>query len=403
MDSVIFLGTKKSGSSREAIIKAKNLGYHTIVLTDNERQIQDRNSYPEIDSMLKCDFSEIDKIKEIINYLVIWQIDVRAIVSFIDPFCSVAAKLSNDYKLSNFSYDAMEKMQNKLLCREVLKNSIYNPKYKVLDKNNFDDYTGISRMLPVVIKYIESNGSKDVYLSNDLESYKQYVNRLFNQYKNCIILVEEFLDGKQYIVEAVAFNNKITIEAIIEQEIKFINDHFIITGYSLGIDYPDPFYNKLKRAVVEILELHHFENGPCHLEMRYVKGEWKLVEINPRISGAGMNQFLEIGLGYSLVEEHLKLSLNLSPNFKPRHEINTFAEYVILDREGILERITGRTQVMRSEGIKYIYIKPRKGTYLTTPTSLGNRYAFVIATGESKDIAMNNAKQAASKIKFHLR
>jgi biotin carboxylase len=352
--------------------------------------------------MLKCNFSDIDNIKEVINYLVTWQIDVRAIVSFIDPFCSLAAKLSNDYNLSNFSYDAMEKMQNKLLCREVLNNSIYNPKYKVLDQNNFDDYTGINKMLPVVIKYIKSNGSKDVYFSNDLESYKQYVNHLFKQYKNCIILVEEFLDGKQYIVEAVAINKKITIEAIIEQEIKFINDHFIITGYSLGIDYPDPFYNKLKKAVEEILELHHFENGPCHLEMRYVKGEWKLVEINPRISGAGMNQFLEIGLGYSLVEEHLKLSLNLSPNFKPRHEINTFAEYIILDREGILERITGRTQVMRSEGIKFIYIKPRRGTYLMTPTSLGNRYAFVIATGESKDIAMKNAKRAASKIIFHL-
>ena len=399
---MIFLGTKKSGSSRDAIIKAKDLGYHTIVLTDNEKQILDKRSYPEIDSMLRCDFGDIDKIKELINYLVTWQIDVRAIVSFIDPYCSIAAKLSNEYNLSNFSYLAMEKMQNKLLCREVLKNSMYNPKYIVLDKNNYQDYNGIKEMLPVVIKYIESKGSKDVYFCNSLETYVQYVNQLFKQYKNCIILVEEFLDGKQYIVEAVAINNQIIIEAIIEQEIKFINDHFIITGYSLGINYPEPFFKKLKYAVDEILELHKFENGPCHLEMRYVKGEWKLIEINPRISGAGMNQFLEIGLGYSLVEEHLKLSLNLSPNFKPRHEINTFAEYVILDTEGTLERITGRTQVLRSDGVKYVYVKPRKGSYLTTPTSLGNRYAFVIAIWDSKDKAMKNAKNAASKINFHL-
>ena len=325
---MIFFGTKKSGSSRDAIIKA--------------------------------------------------------IVSFVDPYCALAAKLSNEYNLSNFSFTAMEKMQNKLLCREVLKDSKYNPQYKVLNEDNYRDYKDIKNMLPVVIKYIESNGSKDVYFCDNMDSYRQYVNHLFKQYKNCIVLVEEFLDGQQYIVEAI--NNHIIIEAIIEQEIKFINDHFIITGYSLGIDYPEKFLTKLKITVNDILQLHNFENGPCHLEMRYVEGEWKLVEINPRISGAGMNQFLEIGLGYSLVEEHLKLSLNLSPNFKPRHEINTFAEYVILG----------------SDGVKYVYIKPKKGTFLTTPISLGNRYAFVIATGDSKDKARTNAKIAASKIKFHL-
>lgn len=239
-------------------------------------------------------------------------------------------------------------------------------------------------MLPVVIKYIESNGSKDVYFCNSLCCYQHYIDLVRSQYPNCIILVEEFLKGPQYIVEAVAINKKIVIEAIRKREIEFINNHFIITGYSLGFDYENKFYLKLKNTVEDILEQHELENGPCHLEMRLVNDEWKLIEINPRISCAGMNQLIEIGLGYSLVEEHLKFALNQKTNFIPRHQKNTFSEYVILNKRGILQRITGREQVLKCEGVKCVYVKPKKGTVLTPPISLGNRYAFVIATGGCK-------------------
>lgn len=351
--------------------------------------------------MLLCEFDNPEKIRRIITYLMKWS-DIKAIVSFIDPFCSLAAKFSNEFELSNFSYSAMEKMENKLLCRHVLDKTIYNPKYRIIDKNNYQDYDEISKMLPVVVKYIESNGSKDVYFCKNINSYHRYVQHLFNQYGNCICLVEEFLDGPQYIVEAAAINKHIIIEAIIEQEIEFVNDHFIITGYSLGLNYPKEFTSKLKTAVDEILKLHNFENGPCHLEMRNVNDCWKLIEINPRISGAGMNNFLQIGLGYNLVEEHLKLSMNLDPNFEPRHEIHTFAEYITLNKNGTLERITGRDRVLESEGVKFVFVKPKKGTYLTTPTSLGNRYAYIIATGDTKEKAKENAKSAASKMHFHL-
>ena len=296
----------------------------------------------------------------------------------------------------------MERMENKLLCRKGLEKTKYNPIYKVINKDNYQNYKDIMNLLPVVVKYNESNGSKDVYYCKNIEAYRNYVQKLFKQYSNGIVLVEEFLDGPQYIVEAVAINKKITIAAIIEQEIKFINDHFIITGYSLGLDYSKKFREKLKTTVEEILLALEFENGPCHLELRYVNGEWKLIEINPRISGAGMNKFLQIGLGYSLVEEHLKQALNTAINYSPRHKINTFAEYITLKHSGYLERITGKREVHQSEGVQYVYIKPKKGTYLTTPISLGNRYAYVIATGDTKESAKINAKNAARKIHFHL-
>ena len=48
-------------------------------------------------------------------------------------------------------------------------------------------------------------------------------------------------------------------------------------------------------------------NAACHLEFRYVYENWKLIEMNPRVSGGAMNRMIEEAFGINLVEETIKL------------------------------------------------------------------------------------------------
>ena len=57
-------------------------------------------------------------------------------------------------------------------------------------------------------------------------------------------------------------------------------------------------------------------NAASHLEVRYVNGIWKLIEINPRISGGAMNRMIEEAFGINLVEETIKLYLGDEPIFE---------------------------------------------------------------------------------------
>ena len=71
------------------------------------------------------------------------------------------------------------------------------------------------------------------------------------------------------------------------------------------------------------------ENGALHLELRLTQNGWKLIEINPRISGGAMNNMLQAALGFSLVEETLKILLGEQPNLQPRHK-NLFIQNMLL-------------------------------------------------------------------------
>lgn len=396
------MGSHKSGSSRDAIKAAEQLGYFTVLLTNNSKQLTQRTEYPDVHLMWYCELDDLEKIRETIKKLQRRFLEIYAIVSFIDPWCGQASQLAKEHGIYHFSTEAIYIMQNKLQSREILKGTEYIPKFLSLTTNTTSTISSIENMFPVVVKHTDSSGSKDVYYCDNDTAFYKNVKKLMDKYLGGTILVEEYLDGPQYLIETLVIDKRVYIVAIVEQEITHYNGHFIVTGYSLCLDYTDEFYHKLKKAVEMIINKHQFESGPCHLEMRLVKDCWNLIEINPRISGAGMNHFLEIGLGINLVNETLKLALKEEVNLEHKIKQYTFSEYIVVDQPGKLVKVTGKNQALNSPGVKFVYVKPRKLSRLIPPISLGNRYAYVIATGKSKEEAKQNAKEAASIIQFHL-
>lgn len=392
----------KSGSSRDALRVANEMGYVTCLLTKNMDHIQKRDEFPEVSIMYYVDLDYLPEVRNAIMTLKVQNHVIYAIVSFVDPYCGLAAQLSEENRLDSFTAAALYKMENKLITREVLENTPYNPRYLVVNSQNRDAVEkSIEAMLPVVLKYVESNGSRDVYLCKGKEDFCRYLSTLLRNYPRGNVLVEELIDGPQVIVE-VLVNNEITnIIAIIEQEILINQNHFIVTGYNLVIDDETEKYQKLKQDVKTIVKQFGLKHGPCHLEMRYFDNEWKVIEINPRISGGGMNQLLLIGLGLNLVKETINLALEEKVDLEPKQKTPTFAKYLTIKKNGILARITGKNQVIASPGVQFVYIKPRRGKKLYPPLNLGNRYAYVIATGESSEEAKENAHKALEKLKFH--
>ncbi len=400
MKTIVFIGTQKSGSSREAIKAAQELGYFTILLTDNEKQIAQREEYPDVHLMIKCDLNDIKALKNTIEEIRINAFEIKAIVSFVDSHVHTACLLSDIFGVKSFTTKAVYNMENKLLSRRCLENTNYIPKYMVIDPNKTYTELEIENFLPGVLKSPNSTGSKDVYKINNYEEFIKQVKNIRNKYPDKSILLEEYLAGPQYLVEVLVIKSEIIIMAIVEQEISYINDHFIVTGYYLVIDHQDSFFQQLKKAVLEIVYLHGLRNGSCHLEMRYVNDNWKLIEINPRISGGGMNQLIDAAYGVNLVKETLKILLNKFPDIKPKYKRHAYIQYATVSKEGYVLKITGKKRALKKKGVLKVYVKPRKGNYVYLPKSMGNRYAYVLAVGKSKEDAMFIAKNALNEIQF---
>lgn len=388
----------------EAIKAAARMGYYTVLFTKNYNLYLSRKELSDIHFLKICDLSNIEELAEEIRALYLRGIDVCAIVSFVDPYCYTAAMLAEMFGVNHFSVDAIQKMQNKIYSRQVLCGTPYSPRFFIFNRDSDVDnvYEEMKEFLPFVIKSPESAGSKDVIKINNYKEFKNGVKLLREKYPDIPVMAEEFLDGPQYLVETIVYKKKIHIVAVFRQEITF-EKRFIITGYNLLLGSSAEFTNRLSRAVKSIVESFGMETGACHLELRYVKERWKLIEVNPRISGSGMNKMIEVAYGISLAQETLKMALGQKPNLEVKHKKHLFVQHVTVSQTGYLEKVTGKKRARRSPGVEWVYVKPRKGSLLRPPLSMGDRYAYVIATGSCEEEAKENAKYAASQIKFHIR
>lgn len=403
MKTVVFIETAKSGSSREAIQAAERLGYFTVLFTKRSSFLEKRSEFHDVHYMRLVDLDNIKEIRKEIQILLDKGLMIESIISFVDPYCYTASLLAKEHQVNHFSTEAIRKNENKLYSREMLASSPYAPKYWVLNKDSsLDEYLNeLLPNFPLMMKSPQSTGSKDVFQVNDKKQLIKGYSALLNKFPNDPVIIEEYLSEPQYLVEAVVVAGKVHIIAIFKQDIQQ-QKRFIVTGYNLMLNPNYEFHRKIKSAVLGIIKLHGLTNGPCHLELRQKNDKWKLIEINPRISGAGMNRMILGGYGINLVEETLKMALGIKPDFTKKFRKHIYSQYVTVEVQGILESVTGKNRAKRSQGVLYVYVKPRKGTYLYPPLSMGHRYAYVIATGNSEEEAIRNSKNAASAIQFSL-
>ena len=400
MKTLVFIGSNKSGSSREAIRAAERLGFFTVLFTDKEQFLEQRVEFPDVHLMLFADLNDVSSLKNRLYILHSEGKQIKGIMSFMDSYVQIAAMLSEEFGLGTYSVEAINAMENKLTTRERLKHLPSAPYYVTYNQNDplNDLIESHTHSFPLVVKSPLSTGSKDVLLANDKKELKKAISRLSSKEE---ILIEEYLQGPQYLIEVLVYKGYVHIVAVIEQQVTYFQ-RFIVTGYALLAEVEEAIYNSLFASVSSILNQLGMKNGACHFEMRLVNGEWKLIEINPRISGGAMNRMIEIAYGINLVEETIQVYLGNDPNLEKKRNKFVYTHYLTVNQTGTLIKVTGRNRCSKYPGVEEVFIKPRKGKLLHSPRSMGDRYGYVIASSNSKEDARRKAIEAAKEIRFYL-
>jgi len=398
--TIVFLETSKSGSSRDALRAAHRLGYYVVLFTRRDR---DRANYPEVNQVVHVRSFGFDALNNQIKVLRKQGKQVMAVLSFVEPYVYLAARLAESQGVNLLSSEAIMKMEDKILTRNALINTPHNPYFTIIkDRTHLTEFVEQhAKMGPLMLKSPKASGSRGVLFAEGAEQLETYANYLFNRYPGLPVLVEEFLPGQQYLVEVLVYNNQVHLVAVIEQEITF-HQRFIVTGYSVLANPTGSFLEDLGDAVSSIVKELGMSMGACHLELRLVNNIWKLIEVNPRISGGAMNRMIKAYCGINLVKETVRLALGEEPNLVKSYSHFVFTQYLTVSSSGILKSVTGRNRALKHPGITEVYIKYIRGSNIGPPSSMGKRCGYVMAIGSSPEEARIRAKTAASEIRFHL-
>ncbi|AXI00022.1 ATP-grasp domain-containing protein [Sporosarcina sp. PTS2304] len=399
MEAIVFLGASTSGSSQDAISATRRLGYKTILMTD--RKQRKSNEFYSIDHVVHMESMEREMIKrKIIEWSDIYAI--RLLVSFVEPYVSLAASLSNEFCRTRISWRAMQRMEDKIGTRTALLDDPTNCDFTIISNEFIGKLTEQTTLkFPVIIKNPLSTGSKNVYCIENDQDFELAKKKLSSRFPNQSSIVEEYVEGTQYVIEVVVCNGKPVIVAVIQQEItKRIS--FIVTAYNVLVNMEDIMYVELTETIQSIMKKIGLHHGACHVEMRYTDKGWRLIEINPRISGGAMNRMIEESTGINLVEETIKLYLGETPNFIRTENRPVYTSYITFTTYGYLLKVKGVKQAESSPGVVNVHIKPAIGEIVMPAISMGYRYGYVMAVGKTETEAKSRAEQAIRLIKYYI-
>eukprot|EP00456_Euglypha_rotunda_P033824 TRINITY_DN2609_c0_g1_i5.p1 TRINITY_DN2609_c0_g1~~TRINITY_DN2609_c0_g1_i5.p1 ORF type:complete len:368 (+),score=43.31 TRINITY_DN2609_c0_g1_i5:164-1105(+) len=144
--------------------------------------------------------------------------------------------------------------------------------------------------IKVVIKPVASAGSDNVYLCNSVDDVKKYFHKIIGATNmlgslNTEVVVQEFLEGKEYVVDSVSRNGKHKIITIWEYEKKKCNGaNFVYFAMRL-MSGEGKREQKLIKYMKQVLDALGIVNGASHGEVMYTPTGPCLVEVGARPHG----------------------------------------------------------------------------------------------------------------------
>lgn len=398
MKKILLLG----GSSQQiiAIECAKKQGYYTVLcdyLEDNPGQNYADKFYcvstTDKETILKV--AKEEKIDGIVAYAS-------------DPAAPTAAYVAEKLGLPTNPYKSVEILAYKDKFRSFLENNKFNCPLARSFNNLEEAKKSLENFkFPVMIKPVDSSGSKGVIKLNSSKNFERIFNNSLKISRSKKIIIEEFIEKSHgYIIGGDCF--------IMDGKIKFfglLNCHRDTNVNSLvpvGKSYPLAVSESQKKIIEDtinkLIKLLNINFGGFNLEMMFDKeNNLYLIEVGPRNGGNMIPDLLKIIYGVDMVLLTIECAMgNYNINLENKSSENSFyaTHNIHSSKSGILDKILFDDSLKINIIKKIIYNK--KGDYIEYFDSANKALGIIFLKFQSLEEMNLKLKNINNLIKIDL-
>lgn len=399
MKKILLLG----GSAQQviAIETAKRLGFYTVLcdyLDDNPGQFVADKFYlvstTDKEAVLKVALEE--KIDGVIAYAS-------------DPAAPTAAFVAEKMGLPTNPYKSVEILCNKDKFREFLKNNGFNTPF-AMGFNNYDvvleNFNKFK--LPVIIKPVDSSGSKGVQRIDSISELKSSFDKAMSFSKSKTVIIEEFVEkfGYQIAGDGMVIDGKLVFRC-------FANDHFnpkcvnpfVPISASFPYNMPEEIHQKIHNEIQILITKLKMTSGTYNFDIRIDKDyNVYLMEIAPRDGGNYIPQIINYETGIDLVEYSIRIAMGEKINnismVKPKGYYSYFAVHSLKD--GILDEIDIDENVEKNNIVEN-HIIAKKGDKIKAFTGANTTLGILIMRFDNQEKMLDMMDNSEKWIKVLLK
>ena len=284
-----------------------------------------------------------DKILQLAKHL-----NVDGILSYaVDPGVVTAAYVAEQMNLPfSCSYESACILQDKAKFRQFLKDNGFNvPNAK--GYTNFEDaLRDIANFdWPVMVKPVDSAGSKGISRVDKLEGLKTAVAQALEESHSGRFIIEDFLEkeGLSSGSESFFVDGNLLFNAFYDQYF----DNEAINPYTPSAEcWPssksDKVLSDVKQQLQRLSKLLGFRTGLFNVEFRLCKnGKVYLMEVSPRAGGNRLSEILNYATDINIIEKEIRKAIGVSVGMLHEPNYNGFYAICVLHSlcEGFISEI----------------------------------------------------------------
>ncbi len=337
MKKVLMLGG--SHFQTVSIKKAKEMGLYVVTCD----YLPDNPGHKFADEFHNVSTTDKEAVLELARKL-----KVDGIVCYAsDPAAPTQAYVSEKLGLSSNPYSSVEILSNKDKFREFLSdNGFCTPKAMGFDSVEEAKKRLPEFRLPVMIKPVDSSGSKGVSVLSDPENLSAQVDLALGYSRSKRFIIEEYVEkyGYQIAGDGFSVNGKLVFRCFANEHFDIGSENkFVPIGESWPYNMPQRVHEKVHTTVQRAFDLLGLRTGAYNFDIRIDKDEnVYLMEIGARNGGNLIPQVIKYATGIDMVKYTIKAALGEDcSDLKMTEPSGFWSCYMIhSDIAGILKGVT---------------------------------------------------------------
>ena len=310
-----------------------------------------------------------------------------------DPAAPTAAYVAEKMNLPSNPYSSVKILANKDLFRDFLKkHKFIVPKangYSSLNKalNDFESFKK-----PVMIKPVDSSGSKGVSKILSKKELKKAVNYALGFSVSKRFIIEEYVEKNGYQIAGDGFsvNGKLVFRCFANEHFDSkSNNPFVPIGESWPYNMPEKIHKKIHNEIQRLFSLLKMRNGAYNFDIRIDKNnDVCLMEIGPRNGGNLIPQVTKYATGVDMVDYTIKAAMGENcSDLKMKKTKGYWACYMVhSDVAGIFEDVWIEKEFRKNNLVEFEMIC-KKGDKITAFTgSNGTLGTMILKFSSNKEM-----------------
>ena len=414
-ENILILGAGLM--QKPAILSAKELGYRVCVVDADDKAV----AIPYADEFNKIDLKARE---EILTYAEKLKADggLAAVFTAGTDFSASVSYVCEKLKLPAHSFQAAVNASVKTEMRKCFKEAgVPSPDF-IRIENADTDIDDVKLSYPLVVKPVDNMGARGCRLIRSKEELKSSVEKALAASRSKTAILEEYMEGPEYSIDALVYNGKFIVTGFAERHI-FYPPYFIEVGHTMPAVLSQKEHDQLISIFACGAKALELTTGVAKADIKMTKKGPMIGEIAGRLSGGYMSGWtFPYASDVNLTKEAILVAAGKAPdqvekrsipvNFDPAGSklgqpyqlfevpcLRTSAERAWISIPGTVEYVE-EIKEYTDQAVRDVL--PRAtvsvGGQVDFPRNNVEKCGNVISVSHSRDIAVSTAEDAVSNV-----